>query len=75
MSKKPENINVEINEVKGKQLPTWEVVIPNKKAIGVIEKTEGRYRAVTGKTSNVLYAKTLDSVINDLLSYFVLHEK
>ncbi|WEV37771.1 DUF2969 domain-containing protein [Lactobacillus sp. ESL0677] len=75
MSKKPENINIEINEVKDKEIPTWEVVIPNKKSIGLIEKIDGRYRATTGKTSNVLYAKTLESSVNDLLSYFALHEK
>ncbi|BDR60373.1 DUF2969 domain-containing protein [Lactobacillus xylocopicola] len=75
MSKKPENINVEINELKGKENPTWEVIIPNKKTIGTIEKGSGRYRATTSKTNNVLYAKSLESSINDLLSYFALHEK
>ena len=75
MSRKPENINVEINELKGKENPTWEVVIPNKKAIGLIEKISGRYRAKTGKTNSVLYSKSLESSINDLLSYFALHEK
>ncbi|AWM73571.1 MULTISPECIES: DUF2969 family protein [Lactobacillus] len=76
MSKKPENINIEINEINGKDNPTWEVVIPQKKkAIGLIEKIDGRYRATTNKTNSVLYAKTLESSINDLLSYFALHEK
>lgn len=75
MSRKPENINVEINEIKGKENPTWEVIIPNKKTIGLIEKISGRYRATTGKTNNILYAKSLESSINDLLSYFALHEK
>lgn len=75
MSKKPENINVEINELKEKENPTWEVVIPNKKSIGLIEKISGRYRATTDKTSSVLYAKSLESSINDLLSYYTLHEK
>lgn len=75
MSRKPENINVEINELKGKENPTWEVVIPKKKAIGLIEKIDGRYRATTGKTNSVLYSKSLESSINDLLSYFALHEK
>ena len=27
MSKKLENIDIEVNELKGKNLPTWEVVI------------------------------------------------
>ncbi|MBI0022090.1 MULTISPECIES: DUF2969 family protein [Lactobacillus] len=76
MSKKPENINIEINEINGKDNPTWEVVIPQKKKpIGLIEKIDGRYRATTNKTNSVLYAKTLESSINDLLSYFALHEK
>lgn len=75
MSKKIENIDVEVNELKGKSVPTWEVIIPNKKSIGLIEKVEGRYRATTTKTSNVLFAKSLESSINDLLSYFALHEK
>ena len=52
-----------------------EVIIPNKKSIGLIEKVEGRYRATTSKTSNVLFANSLESSINDLLSYFTLHEK
>jgi hypothetical protein len=75
MSKKPENINIEINEIKGNEMPTWEVVIPRKKKIGTIEKMTGRYRAITSKTNNVLYSKSLESSINDLLSYFALHEK
>ena len=49
--------------------------IPNKKSIGLIEKVEGRYRATTSKTSNILFANSLESSINDLLSYFTLHEK
>ena len=40
MSKKLENIDIEVNELKGKNLPTWEVVIPNRKSIGLIEKVE-----------------------------------
>ena len=75
MSKKPENINIEINEIKGNKTPTWEVIIPHKKEIGRIEKMAGRYRAVTNKTNNILYSKSLESSINDLLSYFALHEK
>ncbi|MCO6527595.1 MAG: DUF2969 domain-containing protein [Lactobacillus sp.] len=75
MSKKPENINVEINEVKNRENPTWEVVIPHKKTIGLIEKLSGRYRATSTKNSSILYAKSLESSINDLLSYYVLHEK
>ena len=75
MSKKTQNIDVEGNELKGKGVPTWEVVIPNKKSIGLIEKIEGRYRATTSKNSYVLFAKSLESSINDLLSYFTLHEK
>ncbi len=68
-------IYIEVNELKGKNLPTWEVVIPNRKSIGLIEKVEGRYRATTSKTSNILFANSLESSINDLLSYFTLHEK
>ncbi|CCI85451.1 hypothetical protein FC52_GL000418 [Lactobacillus pasteurii DSM 23907 = CRBIP 24.76] len=75
MSKKIENIDVEVNELKGKSIPTWEVIIPNKKSIGIIEKVENRYRATTTKSNNVLYAKSLEGSINDLLSYFALHEK
>ncbi|RVU71277.1 MULTISPECIES: DUF2969 domain-containing protein [Lactobacillus] len=75
MSKRIENIDIEVNELKGKSLPTWEVIIPNKKSIGLIEKVDNRYRATTTKTSNVLFAKSLESSINDLLSYFALHEK
>ncbi|APT14992.1 DUF2969 domain-containing protein [Lactobacillus jensenii] len=75
MSKKLENISIEVNELKGKSIPSWEVIIPNKKAIGIIEKVEGRYRATTNKSNNVLFSKSLESSINDLLSYFALHEK
>ncbi|MDF7638783.1 DUF2969 domain-containing protein [Lactobacillus sp. ESL0791] len=75
MSKKAENIDIEVNELKGKNVPTWEVVIPNKKAIGLIEKAEGRYRVTTTKTNKILFAKNFESSINDLLSYFALHEK
>lgn len=75
MAKKIENIDVEVNEIKGRNVPTWEVIIPNKKSIGLIEKVEGRYRATSSKNKNVLFAKSLESSINDLLSYFALHEK
>ena len=75
MSKKLENISIEVNELKGKSIPSWEVIIPNKKAIGIIEKVEGRYRATTNKSNNVLFSKSLESSINDLLSHFALHEK
>lgn len=75
MSKKLENISIEVNELKGKSIPSWEVIIPNKKAIGIIEKVEARYRATTNKSNNVLFSKSLESSINDLLSYFALHEK
>lgn len=75
MSKKIENIDVEVNELKGRSVPTWEVIIPNKKSIGIIEKISGRYRATSTKNKNVLFAKSLESCINDLLSYFALHEK
>ena len=75
MAKKLVNIDIEVNELKGKALPTWEVVIPNKKAIGLIEKVNGRYRATSAKKNNVLFAKSLESSINDLLAYFTLHEK
>ena len=43
--------------------------------IGLIEKINGKYRATTTKTNNVLFDKSLESSINDLLSYFTLHEK
>ena len=75
MSKKLENIDIEVNELKDKSIPTWEVIIPNKKSIGLIEKSNGKYRATTTKTNNVLFDKSLESSINDLLSYFTLHEK
>ena len=63
MSKKLENIDIEVNELKGKNLPTWEVVIPNRKSIGLIEKVEGRYRATTSKTSNILFANKHITII------------
>lgn len=75
MSRKLENISIEVNELKGKTPPTWEVIIPSKKEIGTIEKIDGKYRATTAKSNNVLFAKSLESSINDLLSYFTLHEK
>ncbi|WP_212780793.1 DUF2969 domain-containing protein [Lactobacillus corticis] len=75
MSKKTENIPVEINELKGRNVPTWEVVIPNRKTIGLIEEINGRYRATTNKTGEELFDKSLESSINTLLAYFALHEK
>ncbi|MDN6028939.1 MAG: DUF2969 domain-containing protein [Lactobacillus sp.] len=75
MSKKPENIQVEINELKGRPVPTWVVVIPNYQTIGQIEQIDNRYRAVSTKNKVELFNKTLESSINDLLSYFALHEK
>lgn len=75
MSKKLENIDIEVNERKGSPNPTWEVIIPGKKSIGVIEQVEERYHAVSTKSNHSLYSKTLESAINELLSYFTLHEK
>lgn len=75
MSKKPENIQVEINELKGRPVPTWVVVITNYQTIGQIEQIDNRYRAVSTKNKVELFNKTLESSINDLLSYFALHEK
>lgn len=75
MTKNLENIEIEVNELKDKSIPTWEVVIPNKRAIGLIEKVDNRYRATSQKKQQVLYSKTLESSINDLLAYFALHEK
>ena len=75
MSRSQENIGIEVKELKGRSLPTWEVVIPKKKTIGLIEKVEGKYRVTTNKTNSVMFAKTLDAGINDLLAYFTLHEK
>jgi hypothetical protein len=55
--------------------PTWEVIIPGKRSIGIIEQEEERYHVVSSKTNHSLYSKTLESAINELLSYFTLHEK
>ena len=73
MSRKLESIDIEVNERKGTSAPTWEVVIPGKRSIGIIE--EERYHVVSSKTNHSLYSKTLESAINELLSYFTLHEK
>jgi hypothetical protein len=56
-------------------MPTWEVIIPGKRSIGIIEQEEERYHVVSSKTNHSLYSKTLESAINELLSYFTLHEK
>lgn len=44
-------------------------------SIGIIEQEEERYHVVSSKTNHSLYSKTLESAINELLSYFTLHEK
>ncbi|MGP3254838.1 DUF2969 domain-containing protein [Lactobacillus gasseri] len=74
MSRKLESIDIEVNERKGTPMPTWEVIIPGKRSIGIIEQEE-RYHVVSSKTNHSLYSKTLESAINELLSYFTLHEK
>ena len=40
MSRKLESIDIEVNERKGTSAPTWEVVIPGKRSIGIIEQEE-----------------------------------
>lgn len=75
MSRKLESIDIEVNERKGTPVPTWEVIIPGKRSIGIIEQEEERYHVVSSKTNHSLYSKTLESAINELLSYFTLHEK
>ena len=75
MSRKLESIDIEVNERKGTATPTWEVIIPGKRSIGIIEQEEERYHVVSCNTSRRLSSKTLESAINELLSYFTLHEK
>lgn len=75
MSKRLKNIEVEVNERKGLSHPAWEVVIPGKQTIGVIENLTTRFRVTIAKDKQILYSKSLESAINDLLSYFALHEK
>lgn len=75
MSRKLESIDIEVNERKGTPMPTWEVIIPGKRSIGIIEQEEERYHVVSSKTNHSLYSKNLESAINELLSYFTLHEK
>ncbi|QNQ82487.1 DUF2969 domain-containing protein [Lactobacillus sp. PV037] len=75
MSRKQQNIEIEVNEKKGVAIPTWEVVIPGKQSIGIIEQVEERYHVTSTKNNHSLYSKTLESAINELLSYFTLHEK
>ena len=38
MSRKLESIDIEVNERKGTSAPTWEVIIPGKRSIGIIEQ-------------------------------------
>ena len=38
MSRKLESIDIEVNERKGTPMPTWEVIIPGKRSIGIIEQ-------------------------------------
>ena len=75
MTRKLESNDIEDNERKGTATPTCEVIIPGKRSIGIIEQEEERYHVVSSKTSHSLYSKTLESAINELLSYFTLHEK
>lgn len=75
MSRKQENIGIEVNELTGRKVPTWEVVVPKKFQIGLIELVDGKYRVTSIKSNSVMYAKTLDAGISDLLAYFTLHEK
>ncbi|MDO4912119.1 MAG: DUF2969 domain-containing protein [Lactobacillus sp.] len=75
MSKKPANIQIEVNELKGKKQPTWEVVIPGKASIGIIEEIEGRFRATSTKSTTQLFDKTLEASLNSLLAHYALHEK
>ncbi len=75
MAKNFESIDIEVNERKGLQYPTWEVVIPSRRTIGIIENVNGRYRATTSKQQHTLFSKSLESAIDELLSYFTLHEK
>ena len=41
MSRNQENIGIEVNELSGRRVPTWEVVIPKKRQIGLIEQVDG----------------------------------
>ena len=63
MSRKLESIDIEVNERKGTATPTWEVIIPGKRSIGIIEQEEERYHVVSSKTSHSLYSKDRKSVV------------
>ena len=74
MSKGIKNINIEVNKITNKEVPTWEVVIPNQKTLGVIEQHDKNFHTTMQADQRAIVSKTLEAAINDLISYYNLHE-
>lgn len=74
MSKGIKNINIEVNELTNKKVPSWEVVIPNVRTLGIIEQKEKNFHTTMQSDQQMIVSKTLEAAINDLISYYNLHE-
>lgn len=74
MSKGIKNINIEVNELTNKKVPSWEVVIPNVRTLGIIEQKEKNFHTTMQSNQQMIVSKTLEAAINDLISYYNLHE-
>ena len=73
MSKGIKNINIEVNELTNKKVPSWEVVIPNVRMLGIIEQKEKNFHTTMQSNQQMIVSKTLEAAINDLISYYNLH--
>lgn len=74
MSKEAKNIKLEVNEVKNQAQKAWEVRIPKRATIGSIQLDGKNYQVTTTKSAHQITTKSLENAINELISYYNLHE-
>lgn len=74
MAKSPKNIELEVKEVNKNNQQMWEVNTQKQENIGVIEPTADQFKVTMAKSGHSFNTKTLEIAINELISYFNLHE-
>lgn len=75
MSKRNKAIAIEIKEIKNKENQTYEVISDGKNTIGTITQVGNKFQIITAKDQYKKMLNTLDAAINEVLTYFNLHEK
>lgn len=74
MAKSPKNIELEVKEVTQNDHSIWEVNNSKRGMIGIIEPVSDEFKVTMTKSGHSFNTKTLEIAVNELISYFNLHE-